>query len=97
MGRFFSSVPNHFTGSCVSGAPPMMTVKMMVAARHMDGHMTITVPACRISRQKKGLSLAGSQTLAASLAPSRLPHRLEMTMTSAPMNAASTSALPTTA
>ena len=30
MGTFFSSVPNHFTGSSVSGAPPRITLKIMV-------------------------------------------------------------------
>ena len=75
---------------------PASTLKIMVAARLLLGHMTRIVQPCRIRRQKNGLSFAGSHTLAASLAPSRLPHSSDTRMTTSPMNSASSSAWPTT-
>ena len=95
MGKFLMSVPTQMTGSCPTGAPPKIMLKMTVAIRDMDGHMTSTVQPCRIRRQKNGLSFSGSHTLPASFAPSRLPHSSDTRMTISPMNSASASALPT--
>ena len=52
MGKFLISVPAQMAGSCHTGAPPKIMLKIMVAARLMVGHITDTVPACRINRQK---------------------------------------------
>lgn len=64
----------------------------MVAARLMVGHITATVPACRISWQKAGESRRASHQRAPMATPSRLPHKLENRTTKRPMYHASSRA-----